>query len=70
MWGLRGLNALRNVQNQAMRFSLGTHTFSPTLGLFGDLGLFPLGLYKEIEALRLWNRLVAMTIIAKPGHNT
>ena len=39
-----------------MRFYLETHKFTPTLGMFGDLGWFPLGPYRE----RLWNRLVAM----------
>ena len=43
-----------------MRFYLGTHKFPPTLGLFGVLGWFPFKLYREIEAVGLWNRLVTM----------
>ena len=60
VWGLQSYNGLQNVQNRAMRFFLGTHKFTPTLGMFGDLGWYPLVMYRKIEAIRLWNRLIKL----------
>jgi hypothetical protein len=48
------------VQNRAMRFFLGTHKFTPTLGLCGDMGWYPMNIHHKIEIVRLWNRLIAM----------
>jgi hypothetical protein len=59
-WGLQSHNTLQTVQNRAMRFYLGTHKLTPTLGMFGDLGWYPLEIYRKIEGIRLWNRLVGM----------
>jgi hypothetical protein len=61
VWGLQSLHSLQNVQNRAMRFYLGTHKFTPTLGMLGDLGWYPLELYRKIEAVRLWNRFINMS---------
>jgi hypothetical protein len=44
-----------------MRFYLGTHKLTPTLGMFGDLGWYPLVMYRKIEGIRLWNRLIEMS---------
>jgi exonuclease III len=61
VWGLQSHNSLQNIQNRAMRFFLGTHKMTPTLGMFGDLGWYPLEIYRKIEAVRLWNRFIEMS---------
>jgi hypothetical protein len=60
VWGLTNFTAIQGVQNRAMRFFLGTHKFTPTLGLCGDMGWYPINIYHKIEMVRLWNRLIKM----------
>jgi hypothetical protein len=60
VWGLSCSSTIQSVQNRAMRFFLGTHKFTPTLGLFGDMGWFPVTTYHKIEKIRLWNRFMNM----------
>ena len=60
VWGLQKCDSLQHVQNRAMRFYLGVHKFAPTLGMLGDLGWYPLELYRKIDVIRYWNRLVNM----------
>jgi hypothetical protein len=60
VWGLKCSTALQRVQNRAMRFFLGTHKFTPTLALLGDMGWFPITFYNNVEMIRLWNRLITM----------
>jgi hypothetical protein len=60
VWGLSNFTAIQSVQNRAMRFFLGTHKFTPTLGLCGDMGWYPINIYHKIEMIRLWNRLIKM----------
>ena len=61
VWGLQAHKRLQNVQNRAMRFYLGTHKLTPTLGMSGDLGWYSLELFRIQDAIRLWNRFIKMS---------
>ena len=43
-----------------MRFFLGTHKLTPTLGMCGDMGWYSLEVYRKVHAFRLWNRFIEM----------
>ena len=61
VWGLQAHTCTQNVQNRAMRFYLGTHKLTPTLGMSGDLGWHSLYIFRQIDAIRLWNRFINMS---------
>ena len=61
VWGLQAHTCTQNVQNRAMRFYLGTHELTPTLGMSGDLGWHSLYIFRQIDAIRLWNRFINMS---------
>lgn len=47
-----------NIQKRAMRFYLGVHRFTPIDAMQGDIGWKSIPTLLNIEALRLWNRML------------
>ena len=43
-----------------MRFFLGVHKFTPTIGLQGDMGWVSLSVDRHVSMVRFWNRLINM----------
>ena len=49
-----------NIQYQAKRFFLEVHTFTPNIGLQGDMGWVYLSVDRHVSMVRFWNRLMSM----------
>ena len=47
VWALQAHTCIQGVQKRAMRFNLGTHKLSPTLGMSGDIGWHSLYMNKH-----------------------
>ncbi len=60
IWGSKTFDELDQVQNRAMRFFTGVHRLCPVSGFIGDMGWASNRVRWEVEALRLWNRLVSL----------
>lgn len=60
VWGFKQFQQIDNVQNRAMRYFLGVHSFSPVLLLTGDTGWLPSTYRRWGSMLRFWNRLIKM----------
>ncbi len=60
IWGTKGYSILDKIQNRATRFFTGVHKFAPTLGHVGDMGWCNNRGRWDLNALRLWNRLVCL----------
>ncbi len=60
IWGSKTFDNLDQVQYRAIRFFTGVHRLCPVSGLIGDMGWTSNRERWKVEALRLWNRLIAL----------
>ena len=60
IWGNKLANAANVIQNKALRFYLGVHRFAPNCAIYGESGWLNPKLRRQLEIIRLWNRLVIM----------
>ena len=58
--GYYKLKKCDKIQYRVMRFFLGVHKFTPTIGLQGDMGWVSLSLDRHVSMVRFWNRLMSM----------
>ena len=55
-----GVYMVETMQNRALRFFLGVHTFAPNHAIKYDMDLIAPHIRHKIEMLRYWNRLTLM----------
>ena len=60
VWGFKKACEIDYVHNRAMRYFLGTHKYTPILGMEGDMGWYKPCLERKIATLRLYNRICLM----------
>ncbi len=60
VWGYKKAPELDIIENRAMRYYLGVHRYAPVLGLAGDMGWYPLYIYRYLTIAKFWNRLIQM----------
>ena len=60
VWPCAKANEIDVIQNRAMRYFLGVHTYAPNAGLSGDMGWIKHGYNRYLCAFRFWNRLLNM----------
>jgi hypothetical protein len=60
IWGFGKFNSCNIIQNRVLRYFLGVHKFTPTLGINGDTGWLHSRDRRQINMLRFWNRLMSM----------
>ena len=60
VWGLKIFKYIDRVTNRACRYSLGLHNFTPIPALYSEMGWLPSLFYRQVNALRLWNRILKM----------
>ena len=61
VWAMKHGKSLQKVQNRAMRFFLGVHKFTPTLGMSGDMGWCDVDTEIKCNIIRQWNRIIKMS---------
>ena len=49
------------IYNRACRYYLGTHKFTPSSAMYGEMGFLPAIFHRQVNALRLWNRILGMS---------
>ncbi len=59
IWGGKSYDCMINVLNRAQRFFTGVHRLCPIDGFTGDMGWPSNRIRWKLDALRLWNRLIA-----------
>ena len=60
VWGNNKFEKIDSVQNKAIRWYLGVHSFAPNLAIQGDMGWVNSRTRRKIEMLRYWNVLIKM----------
>ena len=60
VWGLKIFKDIDRVTNRACRYYLGLHKFTPIPALYSEMGWLPSLFYRQVNALRLWNRILNM----------
>jgi hypothetical protein len=60
VWGFKQIQSCDKVQLRANRYFLGVHNKTPLLSIFGDMGWMETRNRRQLEMLRLWNRLIKM----------
>lgn len=60
VWGHKKHHCIEMVQNQALRYFLGVHQFTPLLAVQGESGWLSCNCRHKMNMLRLWNRLIYM----------
>ena len=58
VWGLKNFQKLETIHLRILRYFLGVHRFTPTLGILGDFGQIPLQYLRWYNMIRFWNRLI------------
>ena len=60
VWGYSKKNHAELIQNKAIRYYLGVHSFTPIPALHGEMGWLSCKYRTQLNMLRFWNRLVKM----------
>jgi hypothetical protein len=60
IWGYKSFSKIDTIQNRAIRFYLGVHTFAPNLAINGDMGWLGSDTRRKVNMIRFWNRLISM----------
>ena len=60
VWGFKSFGKINTIQNRAIRFFLGVHSFAPNLAINGDMGWVSCHIRRKIEMIRFWNRMIAL----------
>ena len=60
IWGYVKSKEIDIVYSRAMRYYLGVHRFTPTAGIYGDMGWLRPHFHRYISILRFWNRCINM----------
>ena len=60
VWGHKKCDKIESVQNRAMKHFLGINRFAPTYAVRGDMGWFSCHYRRNINTIRLWNRLLSL----------
>jgi hypothetical protein len=61
IWGYKEFQSLNVVQNRAMKFYSGVNKYTPTAGVYSELGWITPKLRQWKRLLSMWNRICNMT---------
>ena len=61
VWGMKSYKDIDKIYNRACRYYLGTHKFTPISAMYGEMGFLPAIFHRQVNALRLWNRILGMS---------
>ena len=60
VWGYKTYTKIESVQNRAIRFYLGVHSYASNHAINGDIGWESCNVRHQVEMLRFWNRMCNM----------
>ena len=60
VWSFLGKNKSQLIQNKAIRYFLGVHSFAALSAIQGDMGWLNCKFRQQLNVIRFWNRLIDM----------
>ena len=60
VWAHKKAKECDVVQNKAIRYFMGVHSFTPVAAINGDMGWLPCKYRRYLCMFRLWNKLIQM----------